>query len=220
MTEQTLENKATRGRRASTGRARDPRPSLRTLILSDLRAKARWCYEGDSPRQVFKTLLTDGTAAMVYYRLMQWARRNRVFPLELLCNKLNTTFCQCIIGRGAEFGPEFVIVHSNGVVINGSVRGGAGVVIEHQVTIGAERRRSPVLGNGVFLGAGAKVVGDVVIGDRARVGANAVVVDDIPADSTAVGIPARVVRVRGQSVPVESEIGQGGSPRFSLRVWG
>jgi serine O-acetyltransferase len=85
------------------------------------------------------------------------------------------------------------------VVINGSVRGGAGVKIEHQVTIGAEKRQSPQLGDDVFIGAGAKVIGPVRIGDGARVGANAVVVHDVPAHATVVGIPARVVRTRETS---------------------
>jgi serine O-acetyltransferase len=142
-------------------------------------------------------LLTDGTAAMILYRLMQWSRRWRLFPLELLFNKLNAILCHCIIGRGAEFGPGLVLIHSTGIVINGRVRGGARVHIEHQVTIGAERRESPLLGDDVFLGAGAKVLGAVEIGSGVRIGANAVVLDDIPPHCTAVGIPARVVRRRG-----------------------
>jgi serine O-acetyltransferase len=165
-------------------------------IREDLRAKARWCYERDDWKAVLKTLLTDGTAAMIWYRLMQWARRWRLAPLEMLFNKINVICCNCIIGRGAEFGPQFVLIHSTGVVINGSVRGGSRVHIEHQVTIGAERRASPVLGSDIFIGAGAKIVGAVTIGDGARIGANAVVVDDVPAHSTVVGIPARVVRQR------------------------
>jgi serine O-acetyltransferase len=82
------------------------------------------------------------------------------------------------------------------VVVNGSVRGGADVYLEHLVTIGAERRQSPVLGDGVFVGAGAKVLGSVRVGDGARIGANAVVVHDVPPHATVVGIPARVVRTR------------------------
>jgi serine O-acetyltransferase len=167
------------------------------LILSDLRGKALWCYESSSRKAIVKVLLTDGTAAMFWYRLMQWAAKYRLWPLEMLFNKLNAILCNCIIGRGAEFGPGFVLIHSTGVVINGTVRGGANVLIEHQVTIGAERRGSPVLGNDVFVGAGAKVIGSVTIGDGARVGANAVVVHDVPPHSTVVGIPARVVRIRG-----------------------
>jgi serine O-acetyltransferase len=166
------------------------------LIASDLRAKAQWCYGDDGGRAIVKTLATDGTAAMIWYRLMQWSRRWHLTPLAMIFNKINAVCCNCIIGRGAEFGPGFVLIHSTGVVINGQVRGGEHVYIEHQVTIGAERRQSPLLGDRVFLGAGAKIVGPVSIGDDARIGANAVVVDDIPAGATAVGIPAKVVRLR------------------------
>ena len=169
-------------------------PSLFSLIRADVHGKALWCYESDGRAELIKTLLTDGTPAMVLYRLMQWSRRHRLAPLEMLFNKLNAVFCQCIIGRGAEFGAGLVLIHSNGVVINGQVRGGANVRIEHQVTIGAEGRRSPVIGDDVFLGAGAKIVGPVVVGAGARIGANAVVVRDVPPHCTAVGIPARVVR--------------------------
>ena len=101
--------------------------------------------------------------------------------------------CNCIIGRGAEFGPGLVLIHSTGVVINGSVRGGSGIHIEHQVTIGADQRISPTIGDEVFIGAGAKIIGNVKVGNGARVGANAVVVEDVPQGRTAVGVPARLV---------------------------
>lgn len=127
--------------------------TLRQLIMADLRQKAIWCYESESAGSLLKVLVTDGTMAMILYRLMQWSRRHRLGPLEMVFNKLNSMFCQCVIGRGAEFGPGFVLVHCNGVVINGRVQGGSRVVIEHQVTIGAERRLSPVIGDDVFLGA-------------------------------------------------------------------
>jgi serine O-acetyltransferase len=172
------------------------------LLGADLRTKARWCYESDGWKAVLKVLLTDGTTAMILYRLMQWARRWHLAPLEMLFNKFNAVLCNCIIGRGAEFGPGLVLIHSTGVVINGQVRGGRGVHIEHQVTIGAERRQSPVLGDDVFLGAGAKIIGPITIGDGARIGANAVVLEDVPPHCTAVGIPARVVRRR---TPGDSE---------------
>ena len=136
---------------------------------------------------------------MILYRLMQWARRWRLSPLEMIFNKLNAVCCRCIIGRGAEFGPGFVLIHSMGVVINGRVRGGRNVFVEHQVTIGAERRQSPLLGDDIFIGAGAKIIGAVTIGSGARIGANAVVVDDVPENATVVGIPAKVVRVRSDA---------------------
>ncbi|HEY2253171.1 MAG TPA: serine acetyltransferase [Planctomycetaceae bacterium] len=173
--------------------------TLVRLIAADLRAKAAWCYDRCDWKGIFKVLLTDGTAGMILYRLMQWSQKWRMLPLEMLFNKLNGVCCSCIIGRGAEFGPGFVLIHSQGVVINGQVRGGSNVFIEHQVTIGADRRQSPLLGNDVFIGAGAKIIGAVTIGDGARVGANAVVVQDVPAGATVVGIPARVVRQRETS---------------------
>ena len=166
---------------------------LFTLIAEDVRRKALWCYQSDRPRDRLKALLTDGTTAMVLYRLMQWSRRRGLTPLELLCNKLNAVLCRCVIGRGAQFGPGFVLIHSDGIVINGAVVGGSGVHVEHQVTIGAERHCCPVIGDGVFLGAGAKVIGGVRVGNGARVGANAVVVSDVPENCTAVGVPARIV---------------------------
>jgi serine O-acetyltransferase len=164
------------------------------LVHSDLRAKAAWCYESSGWWNVIKVLLTDGTPAMIWYRLMQWARRWRLVPLEMLFNRLNSLLCGCIIGRGAEFGPGFVLIHSIGVVINGSVRAGANVKIEHQVTIGAEKRKSPILEDAVFIGAGAKIIGAVTVGEGARIGANAVVVNDVPPFTTVVGVPAKVVR--------------------------
>ena len=173
-----------------------PYPGLARLIVSDLRAKARWLYERDGTLTLCKTLLTDGTMAMIWYRLMQWSRRYRLSPLEMLFNKINSTFCNCIIGRGAEFGPGLVFIHATGIVINGTVKAGSHLHLEHQVTIGAERRQAPQLGNDIFIGAGAKVLGSITIGDGAKVGANAVVVKDVPAHSTVVGIPAQVVRQR------------------------
>jgi serine O-acetyltransferase len=164
-----------------------------TLIRSDLHAKARWLYGSDSLRNLVKARLTDGTTAMILYRWMQWAQRCHLTPLAMVFNKLNV-MGGCIIGRGADFGAGFVLVHSQGVVINTSVKGGRNVVLEHQVTIGAEKGAYPVLGDDVFIGAGAKILGGVTIGNGAKVGANAVVVDDVPAGATVVGIPARVVR--------------------------
>jgi serine O-acetyltransferase len=168
--------------------------SLSRVILTDLRRKASWCYESERLPALVKVLLTDGTAAMILYRLMQWSRRHRLTPLEMVFNKMNAICCNCIIGRGAEFGPGLVLIHATGIVINGRVRGGSQVSIEHQVTIGAEGRQSPTLGDDIFIGAGAKLVGPITIGDGARIGVNAGVTRDVPPHTTAAGNPARVVR--------------------------
>lgn len=168
------------------------------MLAADLRAKAKLNYESESRAAILKTLATDGTMSMVLYRLMQGSREIGATPLELLFNKLNSSLGNCVIGRGAEFGPGFVIFHSSGVVINGRVKGGENVHLNHEVTIGSDDIEGgvPVLGSNIHIGAGAKIIGDVEVGDGARVGANAVVVKNVDAHTTVVGIPAREVRRR------------------------
>lgn len=168
-----------------------------SMVSSDIKAKARWLYGNDSWRNVLKARLTDGTNAMILYRWMQWAQRWKLSPLAMVLNKMIGMAGGCVIGRGADFGEGFVLVHSLGVVINTAVKGGRNVIIEHQVTIGAEKGVSPKIGDNVFIGAGAKILGGVSLGNGCKVGANAVVVDDVPEGATVVGIPARVVRMDG-----------------------
>jgi len=173
------------------------------MLAEDLREKARWNYQDDSLPSIVKVLSTDGTLAMVLYRLMQGSRELGLSPLEMVFNKLNSAFGNAVIGRGADFGPGFVLFHSNGVVINKSVRGGSNIHLHHEVTIGSdEAGNAPILGSNIDIGAGAKIIGRVTIGDDARVGANAVVVHDVPAGATVVGIPAKPVRQRTTTSPL------------------
>jgi serine O-acetyltransferase len=165
-------------------------------FLEDLRAKAEW-YETDS---LLRALASDGTTATALYRAMRFCQRTGLKPLAAVLYRLNAFLGHAVIGRGAEFGPGLVILHSIGVVINSQVRAGRNVVIEHGVTIGAEKGQSPVLGDDVFIGAGAKIIGAVRIGSRVKIGANAVVTRDVPDGATVVGIPARVVRLNGRRV--------------------
>jgi serine O-acetyltransferase len=177
---------------------------LGRLVLDDLRAKAAWNYERADWKALLRTLAADGTPAMIIYRLMQWAVQRRLSPLAFVFGKVNVMFSNCIIGRDARFGPRFVLIHATGVVINGAVRGGSDVRVEHQVTIGAEQRRAPVLGDHIFIGAGAKIIGGVRVGSYARIGANEVVVHDVPANCTVVGVPARIVRRRQPECDAET----------------
>lgn len=101
------------------------------------------------------------------------------------------------IHPGAIIGRRFFIDHGMGVVIGETAEIGDDVTLYHGVTLGGtswkEGKRHPTLGNGVVVGAGAKILGPITIGDFAKVGSNAVVVKDVPANATAVGIPARVL---------------------------
>ncbi|MDE2007749.1 MAG: serine O-acetyltransferase [Rhodospirillales bacterium] len=101
------------------------------------------------------------------------------------------------IHPAAKLGRRLVIDHGMGVVIGETAEVGDDCYLYHQVTLGVARtsggKRHPTVGNGVIIGAGAKVLGPIKVGDNARVGSNAVVVDDVPADTTVVGMPARPV---------------------------
>jgi serine O-acetyltransferase len=173
--------------------AAPPPTGVFALLRSDFRAKADWVYGELTPKTILKAVLTDGSFAMILYRLMQASQRWRLSPLAMIFNKLNVMFGGCTIGRRAQFGPGFVVIHSHGIVINTAVVGGSDIRLEHQVTIGAEHRKTPILGDDVFIGAGARILGDVRIGSHVQIGANAVVLDDVPDNSTAVGVPARVI---------------------------
>ena len=101
------------------------------------------------------------------------------------------------IHPGAKLGEGLRMPHPTGVVIHRDAILGANCLIMQQVTIGQlAGAAAPILGANVYVGAGAKILGAVTIGDGARIGANAVVLEDVPPGCTAVGVPARVVRPR------------------------
>ncbi len=109
------------------------------------------------------------------------------------------------IHPAARLGRRLIIDHGMGVVIGETAEIGDDVYLYHQVTLGgtssARGKRHPTLGNNVIVGAGAKILGGITIGDNARVGANAVVVRAVAADTTVVGIPARPVERRAERKP-------------------
>ena len=159
----------------------------------DFRQKARWVYGEVTPKSILKSWLTDGSFTMVAYRVSQTCYALHLGFLGAISLKFAAILTQAVIGRGTDFGPGFVVLHSTGLVINGKVRGGKNVFVEHGVTIGEEKGRVPVLGDDIFIGAGAKIIGGLKIGNGAKIGANAVVLKDVPDGATAVGIPARIV---------------------------
>src|SRR5579864_2737635 len=106
---QTLETRTEHSPLAADG--------LFRLLASDFRGKAEWVYGSVSRKKIVKAILTDGSFAMIVYRVMQWSQRWRLTPLAMIFNKLNVIFGNCIIGRHAQFGRGFVLIHSLGVVI-------------------------------------------------------------------------------------------------------
>jgi serine O-acetyltransferase len=106
------------------------------------------------------------------------------------------------IHPGAKIGRRFFIDHGMGVVIGETAEIGDDCTLYHGVTLGGttwrKEKRHPTLGNNVVVGAGAKILGPITVGDNARVGSNSVVVKDVPAGATVVGIPGRVIGPRKQ----------------------
>lgn len=162
-------------------------------LVTDFRTKSRHMYERAAVKDVLRALASDGSSAMVLFRLSQLLRRLRLSPGAWLVMKLNKMLNGITIGAGADVAPGFVIQHSVGIVINGGAKIGPGCILEGGVVIGSAHRQSPTLGEGVYVGSGAKIIGGINLGPGARVGANAVVVKDVPAGATVVGIPARVI---------------------------
>jgi serine O-acetyltransferase len=169
-------------------------------ILADLRNKARWYELPDGPASTARMWLSDGSTAQLLYRAMRFCQTHGLKLAAALLYRLNAAIGHAVIGRDADLGPGLVILHSFGIVINARVTAGKNLVLEHGVTIGAEKRLCPRLGDNVYIGAGAKIIGDVVIGSDVKIGANAVVLSDVPDGATVVGIPARVVRIYGRRV--------------------
>lgn len=165
------------------------------MIIADIKAKARWLYGDDSRKKVLRAALSDATLSMVLYRSMFYCSQRSVLkPFALILHKLNAIICGCVIGVNADFGKRFIILHSVGVVINSAVVGGDDVVLESGVVIGAEKEKSPKLGSRIFVGSGAKIVGELEIGDNCTVGANAVVVKTVEDNTVVGGVPAKVIR--------------------------
>ena len=129
--------------------------------------------------------------------------------LARIVSHLNRALTGIEIHPGATIGRRFFIDHGMGVVIGETAEIGDDVMLYHGVTLGGRSsqrvKRHPTVRDGVVIGAGARVLGPVVIGERAQIGANAVVVRDVPADSVVVGVPGRVRERPRAPVPLHAD---------------
>lgn len=140
-----------------------------------------------------KALLTTRLQAVILFRLAQ--ALHRVFPpLAAVAKYVNVVVTGADIATAAAIGPGLQLFHPVGVVIGPDCVLGARCTIMQGVTLGAGAGGSPSLGDDVFVGAGAKVFGRLQIEDRCVIGANAVVLEAMPADSFVAGAPARVIK--------------------------
>ncbi|MBI4192904.1 MAG: serine O-acetyltransferase [Betaproteobacteria bacterium] len=138
-----------------------------------------------------------GFHALLFHRVAHWLWQAGLKWLARLTSHFGRWLTGIEIHPGARIGRRFFIDHGMGVVIGETAEIGDDCTLYHGVTLGGtswnKGKRHPTLGNGVVLGAGAKILGPITIGDGARVGSNAVVVKNVPPGATAIGIPARIV---------------------------
>jgi serine O-acetyltransferase len=152
-----------------------------------------------------EVLLTySGVHAMIFYRTAHLLLKAGVpfFPRWL--SQAGRFFTGIEIHPGAAIGGSFFIDHGMGVVIGETAIIGDNVLIYQGVTLGGtgkERgKRHPTIGNSVVIGAGAKVLGNITIGDNSYIGSNAVVIKDVPPNSTVVGVPGRITKQEGKKI--------------------
>lgn len=154
-------------------------------------------------------LLYPSIYALIIYRFSSFLYRFKLYFLARLFSQLGRLLTGIEIHPGAKIGKNLFMDHGASIVIGQTSIIGDNCLIYHGVTLGStdkeipkNKRRHPKLGNNVVIGAGAKVLGDIEIHDNAKIGANAVVLKDVPKNSTAVGIPARNLLKRSE----ESEV--------------
>ena len=148
--------------------------------------------------------LYPGLKAVRSHRRAHWCYTHGLFFLARMISQGSRRRTGIEIHPGATIGKRLVIDHGMGLVIGETAEIGDDCLIYHGVTLGGtgkdSGKRHPTIGNNVLIGTGAKVLGPITIGNNSRVAAHSVVLKSIPENSTAVGIPARVVRVAGEKV--------------------
>ena len=157
-------------------------------------------------------LLYPGVHAIIYHRIAHWFYRHKLKFIARLVSQWSRCWTGVEIHPGAKIGRRLVIDHGMGIVIGETAEIGDDCLIYHGVTLGGtgkdHGKRHPTIGNNVLISTGAKVLGPFKVGDNARIAANAVVLQEVPENATAVGIPAQIVRVQGQKVDYAAEIDQ------------
>lgn len=147
-------------------------------------------------------ILYNGVHAILLYRISHWLWRHHLLFLARLISQIAKWLTGVEIHPAATIGRRLVIDHGTGIVIGATTIIGDDCLIYQGVTLGgtgiSQGKRHPTLGNNVMIGSGAKVLGDIRIGNHSRVAANSVVLRDVPDNSTVVGVPGRIVRINGE----------------------
>lgn len=187
---------------------RDAGPGLWQLIREDI-----GCVKKRDPaaRFTIEIILTyPGVHAVVHHRIANRLWRGGARFLARLLSWFARLVSNVDIHPGATIGRRFFIDHGAGVVIGETAEVGDDVTLYHGVTLGGTSwspgKRHPTVEDGVLIGAGAKILGPIRIGRRARIGANSVVIEDVPPDMTVIGIPGKVVRTQRKRHAIDGRI--------------
>jgi len=168
-------------------------------MIQLIRAYLKYDPATKSALEVF--FLYPGVKAVAHHRIAHFLYNKGVPFFPRAFSEWNRFITGIDIHPGAKIGKNLIIDHGMGVVIGETAEIGDDCIIYHGVTLGGVDlnpvKRHPTLKNGVVIGAGAKVLGNITIGEYSRVGANSVVIKDVPSNSTVTGIPAKIVAQKG-----------------------
>ena len=163
----------------------------RAAFLMELNASSPWTF--------FKVFFTPRFVPVFLCRLAHFFYLVGIKPFAKLVSLLNFLIFGIEIASRCEIGPGLYFPHTQGIVI-GALSIGSNATIYHGVTLGAlevnfaySSAMRPTIGNNVLIGSGAKILGGITVGDNVRVGANAVVLDSVPSNTLAVGVPAKII---------------------------
>ncbi|MGH9785076.1 MAG: serine O-acetyltransferase [Terriglobia bacterium] len=176
-------------------------------MLKTIKQDLNVVFERDpAATSTLEVILTyAGFHALLAYRFSHWLKSRGVPFIPRAISQFARWLTGIEIHPAAEIGTGFFIDHGMGVVIGETAEIGNYVTLFQGVTLGGtgkERgKRHPTLGNHVVVGAGSKILGGIRIGDNVKIGANSVVLKSVPANSTVIGVPARVIKMEGERLP-------------------
>jgi serine O-acetyltransferase len=177
------------------------------MILKAIKEDLRAVFDRDpAATSWLEVVLTyAGFHAVMAYRVSHWLKTHRVPFLPRFISQAARMLTGIEIHPSATIGSGFFIDHGMGVVIGETAEIGDYVTLFQGVTLGGtgkERgKRHPTLGSHVVVGAGAKILGGITVGDNVKIGANSVVLKNVSANSTVIGVPARVIKTQGERLP-------------------
>jgi len=164
---------------------------LWTILKADI---ARFREDGADLRAMGRGLLSQGFQALLVYRIFRWFHERGIptQPIRFFVERLTEIVTGISIPAQAQIGKGLRIHHFGGIIIHSETVIGEGCTLYHGVTLGDRGGwgGAPRIGNHVMIGAGAKILGEVIVGDYCRIGANAVVTTSVPPRCLAVGVPA------------------------------